>query len=312
VLADELSEDDLLMQVVLEAYDEAMRQELLSTLEEMRGLPIEDSGERLMQAVALAINDSCKEGEEPFLCRGEGVDYALWPRFAHAIRAAAARHDILGISADDEDILAQLMEAGIIVPGENGEYLQYITVGRYNTSIPSRAVTLTDLNQFGVRPAQIHSCRATDVPAEQRKEEEDDVQGDLSMEGEGDVAENKVLQEEHAQIPEADSGNGGKKIRSRMARWRALGELGVLLSQASTTHGELGWWTEKGRALPWPEIAEQCGVRPSDFLRALNESGVGIASSRRKLPLIHNVMHEGQLRRAVIIDSAAWSCERDG
>lgn len=323
-LENELPEDDLLQVVIQRAYEDTLRHDVSSTTKAMRGLHVEDAYER-MKNVMNVLHQEILDGVEGIPVRTDGRHlYGMWPGLAQSIRTTAVRHDLIGIPADEQTILLQLFESGLAIRKETPTGLCQVVPLEKGMNIAAQAVLLNrqhdpmlhqDLKRVTLHEAGEHESigekTVSSLPPAERSEDisspapepcsEDQPVRDVPVDRKPrrERSTRQVKQESH------------KPVRGT-SRYEQLGELGSILDQAEHAHGELGWWTDKGRALPWPEIAKWSNTPPQEVMRTLKDSGYAVRARSAQLPWIHELMHEGKPAMAVIIKPEYWPDERVG
>lgn len=294
LLAGVLDDDAPMAKVVHRARREAIRQDTASCIEEMRGLPIEDGYERLKLAVEAVIEDVMEEqaAENPFR-RCEDRLFALWPRFAQRIETVAAKRDLLGLPSSHDELLHRLGEAGIIVGSDNTWLVTLSAEGKMKgLGLPAVEISEPSERLYmlpNLLRATIHepSGASHESPPEQpeQKRSGDGVETASAEHEEGGTMNLPLTPAEEAVPPHP---------------WGRLGGYLAAIPE------EMGWWTEKGRALPWPDVAQAAKTELQAFLKALESSGVAVRNHKGPVPLLHEISVEGRQQMAVIIDSESW------
>lgn len=306
----------LLAPVVAEAAHQANVYEAEAAVSRLAGLPMEEGFERLKSLVTYATQEAIKDPANSVIRRTGDSVCALWPRFAEHLRVTAARHNLLGFSEHErsnDTLLDELEAAGVIVATRQGRRLHDVAFADGRSGALSKAVVFahpiehTDVfpmvelyeGETEAKNAIVEAPVEREVPETERPSAET-----------GTGVENQTPDETRedgenaAQVEPKDSTSA---LHTAVGAFHHLGSLGRLLEKAQQRTGEEpGWWTDKGRALPWPKIAKDAEVPPAEFLRALNAEGVAVEANRGPLPLIHEVTREGAHHTAVIIATEAW------
>lgn len=297
-LKGEESADDQLTNLVQRAVIHAERYSREETRDRLKGTVNEDIYERLRVLMQYVMEKASMKPSE-YSIRRKGSDLcALWPKLAADLRAAAKEYNLLGLQENERDtatLLRELGEAGIIRRTGRGDWVESVSMPHERTGALGKVVTLSySYNTRGEYPVvenpitEPQEMSAHTGPGEQPKE---DRAATLEKRDQESTVE--------ASVDETSC--------ERETRWSGLGPLGKFLMDAWEDYGhEPGWWTEKGRALPWPEIATKAQCKPSEFLAELGRTGVAVRKEGGKLPLIHEVSDGNAKRMAVIIGREAW------
>lgn len=332
VLGETLGENTMLARVIQNAITKTRSQELGHVTRRQRGLMIEDRGERVKLVVNLVLEEEKQRGEESVVRRIEDQLVGLWPRFAQRMRVVAVENDILGFSeehCDEQLLLTWLHEAGLLSEREDGEVLHpVVTMGKVDGPV-TRAIRFSHLHmdpESFARARWVQEEVTTDASTgvSDGTGGSDDGDGDTlqqaddiaevsaepleptgkSTEGQGKTTTNTTPKPTPAQ--EIVAAPAKKQHRGANSLLPRLGELGKVLEGMSQDADTIGWWTQRGRALPWPEIARDAHVAPKQFLSLLSESGAAVRGDNRHLPFIHEVNREGKPRLVVIIARDRW------
>lgn len=329
VLAGTLDRHALMHQVIERALSKAREMDLNDHREQVKGLPIEDRYDRLKMVVNLAVEQNRNAGEESVVRRTDSSLCAFWPRFANQLRVVAADQDILGFAESDCDndlLLTWLTEAGIVELDSQGHVLRpMVAVAKAEGACADGIVFAglgISLEGFARARLPVVASPAPQVSddAEASRSAEsgdlfdgvddtdvsrsvgrDAVEEVDSHPSEADSADQSPAQPDVTDATLSTTANAGAK-----PWFPRLGQLGEVLQTAASNKDELGWWTDKGRALPWPDIARDTNMAPRELLGMLHDCGAAVKSSNKQLPLIHEVSREGKPTMVVMIASDYW------
>lgn len=306
----------LLAPVVAEAAHQANVHDAEAAVSRLAGLPMEEGFERLKSLVTYVTQEASKDPASSVIRRTGDRVCALWPRFAEQLRITAARHNLLGFSEQErsnDTLLAELEGAGIIVATQQGSRLHDVAFADGRSGALSKAVVfahpIEHTDAFPMVELYAGETEAKSAIVEAPVDQEDsEIERPPAETGAG--AENQTpdeTREETENAAQVEPTGSASASHTAVGAFGHLGSLGRLLQKAQQRTGEEpGWWTDKGRALPWPKIAKDAEVPPAEFLRALNAEGVAVEANRGPLPLIHEVTREGAHHTAVIIATEAW------
>ena len=308
VLGGRASRDDLLFSVVSRAYDDALRQELLTRGESLSGTPVEDVSVRVSHCLQLAIMDPATRSD--LVRRDVEAVFVCWPEIADEIRATARRNDVIGVPDTNDAVLKSLGDSGVIVEMRPGVWVHEVMFPERTGGLVVPCLKLHDQECLGELPHI--RAEAVEWVNENRKDSDKPVLTDISGAETGRLKETATEVSIAEDLDEAVE-RTEKTIESTASKQSAGAQpqdpnqrLAYWLKTVSAEDEHYGWWTDKGKACLWPDVAERVGVKPQDFLRVLRETGAACKSRGGALPLIHELAREGRPALAIIISRAYW------
>jgi len=317
VLTEQSDEEiDMLADVINKAITKSKLQEINCKVTQISGIQGSHE-ERLKDAISIVLNEDRGKLETPVRRDGDAI-YCLWPKMADRLRATASKYNLVGISDDPEELIRTMLEAEIIEINEEGGWEHQIQPEEKGMVMTVPAIKLN------LPASKDHLDNYPHIRNDHQQEEEEVLQdpemetgspkkikhnGDLPRDKQEGVVET---------IPEPTIGGepvsgfnpGQGSASTKHESMEKLGSFATYLKRTGVEIDKLGWWSERGRALPWPELAEMADSKPQDVLKTLAEAGIAVKSDNKFLPLVHDLMVEGKRVSAIIISKEHWPGEK--